>query len=263
MANRLQSTDEDKTHFVRSLKGPYRAFWYWLKRACDHAGVWDIDIDDARMRTGFFDLDIDEAERVFAEKIIKLDCGKKFFIMPFCKEQYFTENLNPANTAHRGAIRILQDLRLIDLEFNVLKKQLTVETKPLCSFFKEAKDKDKDTVLLVNKEIKEVEKTTIVPKKAKEAEEIKTFLTPLVQAFRDFKEMRQRKRAPLTPRAAELIHMELKKLAGDNDELKILILQQSVRRSWSDVFPLRAENIPADTSKPAAPIATRTPRKQA
>lgn len=273
MALRLQDSEEDKTAFVRSLKGPYRAFWFWLKRACNHAGVWEIDLDEARMRTGFFELDQADAEAFFSSKIVKLSCGEKWFLIDFAAEQLKTRELNFKNTYHRGVIKIFDQLGIFELNYYKLTEQKQIETKPLQSSLQATKDKEIDKDMFIDKEIDntiELEvKTNIVPKIEKEPKEKKeiseasTFVTPLVQAFREFKEMRQRKRAPLTPRAAELIHMELKKLAGDNDELKILILQQSVRRSWSDVFPLRPDSIQQSTDKPAAPAATRTPRKTA
>lgn len=159
MARRLQDTEECKTHFVRGLPGPYRAFWFWLKQsACDHAGIWEIDIDEARMRTGFYDIELDVAEKLFSSKVLKLNCNEKWFLMPFLMEQHGTENLNPTNTYHWGAIVILQKLGLMTNDFIVLKEQLNTPIKPLFSSSKAAKE----SVRLSVKLIESVKSETIV-----------------------------------------------------------------------------------------------------
>jgi len=200
MALRLQDSEEDKTAFVRSLKGPYRAFWFWLKRACNHAGVWEIDLDEARMRTGFFELDQAEAETFFASKIVKLSCGEKWFLIDFAAEQLKTRELNFKNTYHRGVIKIFEQLGIFELNHYKLTEQKEAPSKPLQSSLQATKDKEMDKDMFIDKDIDniELEETTIVPifeekkekvqKNKKEVE--KTYLTPLVQAFRDFKEMR-------------------------------------------------------------------------
>lgn len=256
MSARLQETGEWSTKFVRGLPGAYKAFWFWLKSNCDHGGVWDIDIDLARLMTGFQEIEQSTAEALFESKILKVCSGDKWLLIDFCEEQFKTRELNSANTYHRGAIRILEKIDAFNLEIYFLKKQ---ETKPLNSILEDAKEKEK----IKEKEIDNViELDNIEIKKEKISS--KNFVTPFVEAFREFKEMRQRKRAPLTPRAADLIHMELKKIAGEDDELKILILQQSIKNSWSDVYPLKVKDIhSASVSKSETPKATRIPRKTA
>lgn len=254
MAKRFQDNEEWKSHFVRGLPGPYKAFWFYLKSACDHAGIWEIDIDEVKMRTGNYDISISEAEVHFSAKIFKLPCGEKWFLFNFCDEQYNTNCLDPfRNTAHRGVVKVLHKLKLIDNDFNVLKCQFEGFLKPLPSTFKGTKDKDLDKDLdnIESTKIKvpgeenltDEDKTTSVPKQPKQPkkEQPTTFLTPLVQAFRDFKEMRVKMRKPMTERAVQMIHTELTKLAGNDEALKILILEQSTRKGWLDVFPLKTD----------------------
>lgn len=62
-------------------------------------------------------------------------------------------------------------------------------------------------------------------------EELKT-------AVYEFIKMRQLTKKPLTDHALKLVFKELDKLS-DNEETKILILNQSISRSWQGVFPLK------------------------
>lgn len=60
--------------------------------------------------------------------------------------------------------------------------------------------------------------------------------------LKEFKKMRGRIRKPLTERAEKLIMAELEKLAPDDDQKKIKILEQSIMNSWLGVFPLRTSS---------------------
>jgi len=62
-----------------------------------------------------------------------------------------------------------------------------------------------------------------------------------LKAWKDFKEMRKKKRSPMTERAEELIIDDLNKLS-DNKDTQIAILNQSIKNSWLGVFPLRKNN---------------------
>ena len=58
------------------------------------------------------------------------------------------------------------------------------------------------------------------------------------KAFSDFKIMRVGKKEPLSKPAEDLILMKLCRLAGDNEQLAIEILNKSTINSWKDIFPL-------------------------
>lgn len=72
----------------------------------------------------------------------------------------------------------------------------------------------------------------------------------LRRALEDFRQMRERLRKPLTGRAVELTLSQLDELSGGDEALKILILNQSVVRSWQGIFPL-AENNRYSRASPA------------
>lgn len=69
----------------------------------------------------------------------------------------------------------------------------------------------------------------------------KVRVSALDAALNDFAEMRKKMRKPLTDRALALTLSELEKLAPDDDEKKIAILNQSIQRGWQGVFPLKDE----------------------
>ena len=58
------------------------------------------------------------------------------------------------------------------------------------------------------------------------------------KAFSDFKIMRIGKKEPLSKPAEDLILTKLYRLAGDNEQLAIEILNKSTINSWKDIFPL-------------------------
>jgi hypothetical protein len=60
----------------------------------------------------------------------------------------------------------------------------------------------------------------------------------LIQAILDFVEMRKKLKKPMTNKAIEMMLKKLSKLA-DTDEKKIAILQESVMKSWTDIYKLK------------------------
>jgi hypothetical protein len=57
--------------------------------------------------------------------------------------------------------------------------------------------------------------------------------------FKEYLLMRKRIKKPATDYAIELVKKKLDKIAGNNELLKIDILQQSITNSWSDVYPIK------------------------
>jgi hypothetical protein len=64
----------------------------------------------------------------------------------------------------------------------------------------------------------------------------------LESAFLSYIEMRKKIKHPMTDRAIQLAINELNKLAADNDELKIRIIEQSIFHSWQGLFPLKTSD---------------------
>lgn len=140
MAKRFTDTEKWKKPFIRGLEAPYKLLWFYVCDDCDHAGIWQVDMDVAQIRIGET---VSEkiALQVFGEKIVPIDGGNKWFIPSFIEFQY-PSGLNPSNKAHGGIIQTLKKINLIDENF-----------KPLTSPLQGAKDMDKDKDKVMDKDM--------------------------------------------------------------------------------------------------------------
>jgi hypothetical protein len=114
------------------------------------------------------------------------------------------------------------------------KKEET-ENKPI-GFLKITELKANVNPLVTNIDYRKEDKT--IEKKIRE--DIVEMLSPFDVAFNDFLDMRKKMRKPPTEKAIELIKKSLNNLA-ETEEDKILILEQSIKKSWLDVFPLKQD----------------------
>ena len=80
-------------------------------------------------------------------------------------------------------------------------------------------------------EEKRVEKKAILPEELNQ--------DYVIEAFKSFKEMRDRMKKPLTQRGAELIIVDLMKHSAGDPVVAAKILEQSVKNGWQGVFPLK------------------------
>ena len=76
---------------------------------------------------------------------------------------------------------------------------------------------------------------------------------PLLDALRDFEQMRVKIKKPMTPRARKLLLGHLQKLSGDEGE-QIAILEQSILHGWQDVYALKGGAKDGSGEKPAEPV---------
>jgi hypothetical protein len=67
----------------------------------------------------------------------------------------------------------------------------------------------------------------------------------LSESWNGFCEMRKKIKKPLTDRAAKMILNELERLAPGDDTTKALILDQSVKHCWQDVYKLKSAEVQA------------------
>lgn len=137
MARRFTDTEKWKKPFIRGLQGAYKLLWLYICDDCDHAGIWQVDMDVAKIRIGE-DIDVNNALVSFGDKVISFDNGTKWFIPSFLEFQY-PSGLNPENNAHSGVIRLLEKYKLL-------------KNKPLTSPSQGSKDMDKDMVMDKDKE---------------------------------------------------------------------------------------------------------------
>lgn len=109
MAKRFTDTDKWKKKFIRDLNAPYKVLWLYILDECDHAGIWHVEVDVAKIRTGcVFDESI--AVDKFGGNIQVIDNGRKWFIPDFIDFQY--GQLNPSNKVHKSVLDILNKYKI-------------------------------------------------------------------------------------------------------------------------------------------------------
>ena len=135
MSKRFTDTEKWKKPFIRNLSAPYKLLWLYICDDCDHAGIWQVDIEVAQIRVGE-KLDEIKALKFFGDKVIPIDGGSKWFIPAFIEFQY-PSGLSENNKAHTGIIKILEKYQNQIDEF-----------KPLVSPLLGVKDKDMDKYIL-------------------------------------------------------------------------------------------------------------------
>ena len=108
MAKRFTDTGKWKKKWIRQLDPKYKLFWFYLLDNCDHAGIFDADIESASFHIG---LEYKEKEilETFDRKIIVIK-KDKWFIPKFVEYQYGI--LNEANRAHASVIKLLEKYKL-------------------------------------------------------------------------------------------------------------------------------------------------------
>jgi len=139
MAKRFTDTDKWKKPFIRSLPTPYKLLWFYILDDCNHAGIWEVDIEVAEIRTGEkFTEKL--AIEIFGDRVQKI-AASKWFLPDFISFQY--GELNEKNRVHLSIIQILSKYKIKDL------------TSPLQGVKDKDKDKeqDKDMVIVFEKEV--------------------------------------------------------------------------------------------------------------
>jgi hypothetical protein len=108
MAKRFTDTGKWKKKWIRELNPDMKLFWFYLLDNCDHAGIWEVDIELASFQVGV-KLDETRILKAFNRKIVPFKPGK-WFIPKFIEYQY--GELNKTNRAHNSVIKILSKYKL-------------------------------------------------------------------------------------------------------------------------------------------------------
>lgn len=121
MAKRF--TDNIKWHkrWLRSLKDKYKIFWFWVNDECDHAGVWDVDWENAKYFTGH-EYNGKKVLEIFGDRIIETYDDKLWFLADFPEFQYGIY-LNPKNRTHNSVIEILKKYDLFQYTDLIIREK--------------------------------------------------------------------------------------------------------------------------------------------
>ena len=118
------------------------------------------------------------------------------------------------------------------------------ESKPKQAEANESKEKTTPLKPLLKENIKK----TLSKERAKESS-----LSPaLEQALKDFRDMRNRMRKPMTPLAVDLLVQKLEKLAPGDEEKQVAMLMQSIENGWTGVYELKQEQKPRMSARQQA-----------
>jgi len=109
MAKRMTDTDKWKKRFVKELSPQHKLLWFYILDDCNHAGIWEVDLEVASIRIGY-DLKNDDLLFYFLDKVIPFDNGDKWFIPEFIDFQY--GELNPNSNVHKSVISLLEKYNL-------------------------------------------------------------------------------------------------------------------------------------------------------
>ncbi len=109
MAKRMTDTDKWKKRFVRDLSPQHKLLWFYILDDCNHAGIWEVDIEVASIRVGY-ELVYDMLPKEFLDKVVIFDNGDKWFIPDFIDFQY--GELNPNSNVHKSVIQLLERYNL-------------------------------------------------------------------------------------------------------------------------------------------------------
>ena len=82
MPKRFTDTEKWKKGYIKSLPTKYKLLWLYILDDCNHAGVWDVDLEVAEIRIGS-KINKKEAIKHYFGNIRIFDNGDKWFIPKF------------------------------------------------------------------------------------------------------------------------------------------------------------------------------------
>lgn len=143
MSKRFTDTEKWKKAWFRKLPQKEKLFWFYILDNCNHAGIWDVDLDAASFYIGSkVDISIIQGSLMGHISPLK-DNADKWYILDFVAFQY--PSLDKPNRVHTSVINLLKKYNLDD------------PSKGLASPMQGRKDmvKDKDKVKEKDKEYTE------------------------------------------------------------------------------------------------------------
>lgn len=151
---------------------------------------------------------------------------------------------------------------LIDMAFTAIKQALKRDLKKWSNQLEQRKNAGKksaesrrtnstktnenvrkSTKSTVNVKVKDSVKVKVKVKGKVKKETQLVFSSPLNKTINDFREFRKSIKKPLTEHAEKILRKNLEKFAGDNEQEKIEILEQSIMNGWQGVFELKKDKL--------------------
>lgn len=108
MAKRFIDTEIFKKRDIRALKGANKLLYVYMFCECNHAGIWEVEMDVTSIRLGF-DYNEKSVLEAFGDKVHKIS-PDRWYLTEFVMFQYGV--LNPENRAHKSVIDLLKKYHL-------------------------------------------------------------------------------------------------------------------------------------------------------
>ena len=105
MAKRFTDNGKWKKRFFKTLSPKYKLLWIYILDDCDHAGIWEVDMEVAQLRIGE-PLEEQKALELFNGNLVVIKGGDKWFIPDFITFQY--GELNPNSRVHKSVLDLLE-----------------------------------------------------------------------------------------------------------------------------------------------------------
>jgi hypothetical protein len=109
VAKRFTDSGKWDKEWFRRLSPRLKCAWDFLCTKCDHAGVWDVDMDTLTHFVGER-VTADELLDVFGDKIVYVDGSTKIYIPSFVEFQY--RSLKSSNRVHQSVLNRLEELKI-------------------------------------------------------------------------------------------------------------------------------------------------------
>lgn len=233
MAKRLIDTDIFKKAFVKGLDAPYKLLWLYIINDCNHAGIYEVELDVAILRIGCPEINSEDAINFFGDKIVVLDGGTKWFIPSFISFQY--GQLAENNRAHTGAISILKKYGLLDENLKIKEAPCKPLAAPQNGAMDMVKDKEQEMDKEKEKGKLELRKWTLdYPFDSME----------FLKLWNQWKEYKSKefKFNYKSHQSEQAALMELANLSNSNEHIATAIIMQSMAKGWKGFFKLDTGN---------------------
>lgn len=149
MAKRFTDTGKWKKEFIKGLTPKMKLLWFYILDDCDHAGMWEVDMEVASLRIGE-QITYEEAFIALGSKL-QVFGRNKWFIEDFVAFQY--GKLSANNRMHQSVIATLTKYK-IPLNMGLISPFEGAKVKEQEQDKDKVKEKDKDTdpILIVSRE---------------------------------------------------------------------------------------------------------------
>ena len=153
-------------------------------------------------------------------------------------------------------LEMLEEEEMVAVNATTHRTTITIEKYETYNFQLSTSATTDEATNATTNELQTQQQTRITKKEKKEKNEKKEkksiesvlSLAPpeMVPALQDFVEMRKAIKAPMTPRALELLIGKLNTLSGQSTQTSIAILHQSIENGWKGVYELKGQQVRKD-----------------